>query len=225
MATHYDLEEQEQLDQLKHFWAKHGNLITWGLILVLAAYAGWNGWQYWQRKSAAEATALYEALDQAAQAQDAERVQRVWADLQAKASGTAQAQQGALLAAKTLQSTGKTDAARQALTFVVDQSKDESLVSVARLRLADLELAAKQPEAALKWLASGLTPAFQGLAADRQGDAWLAQGKADEARKAYEQAWAALSTSPDYRRIVEAKLNALGVNPGNGTTPQLENTR
>jgi hypothetical protein len=29
MAKHLDLEEQEQLDQLKHFWKQYGNLITW----------------------------------------------------------------------------------------------------------------------------------------------------------------------------------------------------
>ncbi|WP_371809313.1 tetratricopeptide repeat protein, partial [Aquabacterium sp. A08] len=32
---------------MKHFWAKYGNLITWGLIAVLGAFAAWNGWQYW----------------------------------------------------------------------------------------------------------------------------------------------------------------------------------
>jgi predicted negative regulator of RcsB-dependent stress response len=36
MATHLDLEEQEQLDQLKHFWNQYGNLITWVLVIVLA---------------------------------------------------------------------------------------------------------------------------------------------------------------------------------------------
>jgi predicted negative regulator of RcsB-dependent stress response len=29
MAKHLDLEEQEQLDEIKHFWKEYGNLITW----------------------------------------------------------------------------------------------------------------------------------------------------------------------------------------------------
>jgi len=49
MAQHLDLEEQEQLDELKHFWKQYGNLITWALIAVLSAFAAWNGYQYWQR--------------------------------------------------------------------------------------------------------------------------------------------------------------------------------
>ena len=39
MAKHLDLEEQEQLDQIKHFWSKYGNAITWVLIVVLGAFA------------------------------------------------------------------------------------------------------------------------------------------------------------------------------------------
>jgi len=46
MASHLDLEEQEQLDELKHFWKKYGNAITWLLIVVMGSYAGWNGYQY-----------------------------------------------------------------------------------------------------------------------------------------------------------------------------------
>ena len=67
MATqHLDLEEQEQLDQLKHFWKQYGNLITWVLIAVLGAYAGWNGYQYWQRSQAAQASALYGEIERLA---------------------------------------------------------------------------------------------------------------------------------------------------------------
>jgi predicted negative regulator of RcsB-dependent stress response len=88
MATHLDLEEQEQLAQLKHFWNEYGNLITWVLILVLGAFAAWNGWQWWQREQAAKAGALYDALDRAAQEKDAARVARAFADLKDRYGGT-----------------------------------------------------------------------------------------------------------------------------------------
>ena len=39
MATHLDLEEQEQLDQLKAFWKQYGNLITWAVIAALGTFA------------------------------------------------------------------------------------------------------------------------------------------------------------------------------------------
>ena len=55
MATQLDLQEQEQLDELKAFWKQYGNLVTWVLLLALGAMAAFNGWQWWQRDQAAKA--------------------------------------------------------------------------------------------------------------------------------------------------------------------------
>ena len=55
--------------------------------------------------------------------------------------------------------------------------------------------------------------AFEGLVADRRGDVLLAQGKKDGARAAYQAAYKALEPTLDYRRVVEAKLTALGAAP------------
>jgi Tetratricopeptide repeat-like domain len=49
MAKHLDLEEQEQLDQLKAFWQQYGNLISSALIVVFGTIAAYNGYNYWQR--------------------------------------------------------------------------------------------------------------------------------------------------------------------------------
>jgi predicted negative regulator of RcsB-dependent stress response len=213
MASLYDLQEQEQLAQLKHFWARYGNFITWLLIAVLGAFAVWNGWQYWQRKTALEAAALYDELDRAARANDVDRVRRVWADLQKQAGRSAQAQHGGLLVARVLQDAGEVQEARAALQAVVERSKDAGVAAAARLRLSALELQAGDHAAALKWLDASLPPEFAALVADRRGDVLLAQGQTDAARQAYQTAWRGMGPEVDYRRIIEAKLNALGVDP------------
>jgi predicted negative regulator of RcsB-dependent stress response len=213
MAKHYDLEEQEQLAQIKHFWAKYGNLITWLLIAVLGAFAAWNAWQYWQRKSALEAATLYDELDRAAQAQDTDRVRRVWTDVQKQVAGSAQAHQAGLLAARVFHEAGSLPDARQALALVVDKSPDAGVAAVARLRLAAIDIEEGAYDAALKWLEANVPAEFKGLVADRRGDALWAKGDADGARKAYGEAWLAMPASLEYRRILEAKLNALGVDP------------
>ena len=41
----------------------------------------------------------------------------------------------------------------------------------------------------------------------------MLQDQRDQARAEYERAHAALTESPDYRRLVQAKLNALGQDP------------
>jgi predicted negative regulator of RcsB-dependent stress response len=52
-----------------------------------------------------------------------------------------------------------------------------------------------------------------GLASDLKGDILTAKDQKSEALTAYKKAWNELSEIPDYRRLVEAKLNALGVDP------------
>jgi len=213
MATHLDLEEQEQLDQLKHFWNTYGTLITTVVVVLALAFAGWNGWQYWQRSKAAGAAALYDELQRGAEAGDTARVERALADMKDKFGGTAYAQQAGLLAAKALLDKGNADGSRAALAWVADKAVDPGYQAIARLRLASELMDSKAYDEALKQLASPVLKEFEALVADRKGDIYLAQGKRDEAKAAYQQAWSAFEPGTDYRRLVEIKLNAVGVDP------------
>lgn len=218
MAKHLDLEEQEQLDQLKHFWAKYGNLISWVLILVLGSFAAYNGWNWWQRTQGAKAAVLYEEIDRAVQAKDLPRVERVLGDLRSDFGGTTFAAQAGLLAGKAQFEAGQLDQARTSLQAVLKDSKDAGLQAVARLRLASVELQADKPEAALQVLQASVPPAFEPLLADRRGDVLLAQGKADEAKAQYQAAWKALDSRHELRRLVQVKLASLGVAVDEGGT-------
>jgi predicted negative regulator of RcsB-dependent stress response len=213
MAKALDLEEQEQLDQIKHFWRTWGNLISWVLIAVMGSYAAWNAYQYWERTQAVKAAALYDEVERAVASGDVSRVERSLADMKDKFGSTQFAQQSALLAAKTLHAQGKTDAARDALSWVANGASDKAYRDIARLRLAAVQLDAKAYDDALKQLDLEFTPAMAGLAADLRGDVLQAKGQTAEAVAAYQQAWQKLADTPDYRRLVQAKLNALGIDP------------
>jgi len=213
MAKALDLEEQEQLDQIKHFWKTYGNLISWVLIVILGSYAAWNGYQYWERSQATKAAALFDEVERAVTSGDIARVERSLADMKDKFGATQFAQQAALLAAKTLQEKGKADAAREALSWVANGASDKAYRDIARLRLAALHLDAKAFDEALKLLGLEFTPAMTGLASDLRADVLQAKGQSTEAIAAYQQAWQKLADNPDYRRLVQAKLNALGVDP------------
>lgn len=213
MATQLDLQEQEQLDALKAFWNKHGNLVTWTLVLALGGFAAWNGWQYLQREQGYKAGAMYEELERAAQAGDADKATRVLGDLKERFGSTAYAQQGALLAAKVQLDKGQLDAAKATLTWVAEGNADDELRTVARLRLAAVLLEAKQADAALKALDGATATGFEALVADRRGDVLAVQGKKPEAVAAYQAAYKAMDSKADYRRLVDAKLTALGAPP------------
>lgn len=216
MAQHLDLEEQEQLDELKHFWKQYGNLLTWALIVILGAFAAWNGYQYWQRSQAAQASVMYDEMDRAVKAGDTARIERALADMKERFGSTTYAQQAGLLAAKAYYDKGNTDAARAALGWVAEKAADSGYQAIAKLRLAGILLEKKSYDEALQQLSGSFSKDFSALVADRRGDILLAQGKKSEAKAEYEKAYKAFDERAEYRRLVEFKLNALGVDPTAG---------
>ena len=213
MAKHLDLEEQEQLDQIKHFWKQYGNLITWVLIVVFGSIAAWNFYNYWNRSQAAQSANMYDQVERAAKGSDMAVLDRALADMKDKFGGTTYAQQAALLAAKTFYEKGNADAARAALAWVIDKAGDDGYQAIARLRLAGILIETKAYDDALKQLNATFPKEFEALVADRKGDLFLLQGKKAEARIEYEKAWKGLDDRAEYRRLVEVKLNAMGVDP------------
>ena len=213
MATHLDLEEQEQLDQLKHFWNTWGTLISTVLIVVAGSLAAWNGYQYWQNRQAGQAAALFDAVEVAAKSGDQERVVLAFGDLKAKYAGTTQAAQAGLAVAKAQIEAGKPDAAKEALAWVADKAGDEGLKALARLRLASVLMDQKNYDEALQQLSASAPPEFEAVFADRKGDILASQGKRAEAIAEYTKAYKAFEEGIEYRRLVEIKLGALGVAP------------
>ena len=208
MATqNLDLESQEQLDQLKFFWKRYGTLITSTVIAVSLAFLGWQYYQRHQAQQAGQAAGVYQSLLQAAAAQDSSRVGQIWGDLKGKYGGTVYAEQGALLTGAALAG-DKPQEAVAALKWEIEQGKQAGYQALARLRLASLLAQSQQWEEARKVLSSGIPAEFAGLAADRLGDIYSAQGKSSEAKAAYEKALKALPEGEQYRRLVEIKRDA-----------------
>lgn len=214
MANHLDLEEQEQLDQLKHFWNQYGNAITWCLIAVLSAVAAWNGYQYWQRAQATQAAAMYDEIDKIARSADTAKLDRALGEMKERFASTSYAQQAALVVAKAQFDAGQVDSAKSALSWVVGNASDKGYVAIAKLRLAGILMETKAYDAALTTLDTDMGESFSALRADRRGDILLAQGKKLEAKAEYLKAYKEFEERVDYRRLVEVKLSALGAYPG-----------
>jgi predicted negative regulator of RcsB-dependent stress response len=210
MATHLNLQDQEQVDALKSFWRQYGNLITWTLILALGGFAAWNGWNWYQRDQASKAAALFDELDRAVLAADVERSGRIFGDLRDRFPGTQWALHGGLLAARLQADKDRAADASSTLKWVVDQADDAGLRSVAMLRLAGLHLDAGRHDDALGVLGGAWAEGFEALRDDRRGDVLLAKGQTGPAAEAYRAALTAMPATVDYRRVVEAKLTALG---------------
>lgn len=220
MASHLDLEEQEQLDELKHFWKRWGDLISWLLIAVLAGYAAWMTWQYWSNKQALQSSAMYDTVERAAQAGDMAMLDRSVADIKDKFASTSYAQQAVLLAARVYQDKDRATDAKTQLNWVVDKAGDPGYQALARLRLAALLIEEKAYDQARQQLSVKAPTSFEPLFADRLGDIDMLQGKSADAVKQYQKAWKGLEPSAEYRRLVAVKLAALGADPEDATTQE-----
>ena len=225
MAT-YDLEEQEQLAELKAWWKMYGNLVVNVLLAVLVVIVAWLGWNRYQGSQSSQAAMVYNVLQNAVQAKDAQRIKAASGELVEKFSGTNYASLGALMTAKAMIDAGDAKSAKLQLVWVTEHGKDE-LRDLARLRLTAVLLDEKAYDEALKQLDGTVSQAFAARFADNRGDVYAAQGKKTEAQSAYQAALAKLDEAAKasqgdsaqsvpaqsnamYRELVQQKLDAQG---------------
>lgn len=209
MAT-YDLEEQEQLDELKAWWKRWGSWTMLGLALTLTAIAGWKYWQHQNTRQAVEAGVVYGQLTQALQQNNLKTTRELSAVLIDKYPRTGYAPRAAMLLAKVNADNKDARSAQSQLQWVIANSKEPALKDLSRLRLAALLLDQKQYDAALQQLSQPRSDAFGFRFDDLKGDVLFSQNKSADARAAYQAAFGKMSADHPYRTIVELKLNALG---------------
>lgn len=225
MAT-YDLEEQEQLAEIKAWWKMYGNLVVNVLLAVLVVLVAWLGWTRYQGSQSSQAAMVYNGLQNAVQAKDSSRIKAANGELVEKFSGTNYASLGALITAKAMIDAGDAKTAKLQLVWVTEHGKDE-LRDLARLRLAAVLLDEKAYDEALKQLDAPGSQAFAARFADTRGDVFAAQGKKSDAASAYQTALTKLDeavkasqgtsgkasqeqTNSIYRELVQQKLDAQG---------------
>lgn len=206
----FDLEEQEQLDELKAWWKANGTKVTLAVAVVVAVAAGVQGWRVYQKNQQHQAALAYEAVQSGVQSRDTKRIRETAGPLIEKYPGTPYATRAALLAAGANFELGDAKSAKAQLQWVVEHTKEEGARDIARLRLAGILLDEKNYEEAMKTLGTSHEKAFDGLFSDLKGDVLTAQGKVADARAAYQAALEKIDEKSAYRQVVEMKLDGLG---------------
>ncbi|MDD5330084.1 MAG: tetratricopeptide repeat protein [Sulfuricella sp.] len=206
----YDLEEQEQLDVLKDWWKRNGNTVILAVAVFAAVVAGMQGWRYYQTHQRQQAALVYETVQNGVQNKDIKRVRDAAGQLIEKYPSTPYATRAALLAASANLEAGDAKSAKAQLQWVSEHAKEDGARDIARLRLAGLLLDEKNYADAMKQLESKHETAFDGLFSDLKGDVLAAQGKAADARAAYQAALEKMDDKGAYRQVVQMKLDGLG---------------
>ncbi|WP_029890030.1 YfgM family protein [Polycyclovorans algicola] len=206
MATHYD--DEAQVDAIKSWWKENWLALVGGLGLGLAAIFGWQTYQQSGEGRADRAAQMYSDLRNAQADSRTEAVAEIRGTLVSDYAKTPYAALAQLKWAAQSLKDERLDEARDALDWVVNNSSDDGLKAVARLRLARISLEAGDADAAL----AALTPVpsgFESLYLETRGDALLLKGERADARGAYDEALAAVEPNAPYRGQLQRKRDDL----------------
>lgn len=182
------LDEREQAQQLKQWFKENWLWLVTGIALGLGGLYGWRAWNDHLDARSREAGERFAEMLQAFDRADRERGSELAGQIASEYASTPYADQTELVLARVNADAGELDQAAVRLRGVMEQSKDAELALVARLRLARVQLAQGNHDAALATLDGAASPAVAATVAELRGDVLLAKGDSAAALAAYRQA-------------------------------------
>ncbi|PYG50059.1 putative negative regulator of RcsB-dependent stress response [Pantoea sp. AG1095] len=198
--------ENEQVDALRQFFANNGKFLAVGVIIGIAALGGWRFWASHQEGTDKAASAEYQQLTSAMQADKPDSLEAV-ATFASENNNT----YGALASldlAKQYVETNQLDKAITLLQSGLKDTKDANLQAVINLRLARIQLQQSQADAALSTLNNVKGDGWTAIVADIRGEALLSKGDKQGARDAWSKG-AESQASPALKQMLQMKMNNL----------------
>ncbi|MEO7320031.1 MAG: tetratricopeptide repeat protein [Nitrosospira sp.] len=208
MAT-YDLEEQEKIDGLKSWWETYGTLLIVVVATFIASIGGVKAWNYYQQQQIEQAAELFSSLLQLEASGDSKKISDAAHLLMEGFPSSGYASRAALISARASFDSGDVQNAKSKLQWTLDNTKEDELKDLVRLRLAGMLLDERKYDDALRLLDAKHGESFDGLYADLKGDVLNTAGKIAEARVAYQTALDKMGKKGTYYNIVQMKFDAL----------------
>jgi len=203
--------DDEQLENVKAWLVANGASLAGGLLLGVAILLGWRWYTGHRNTVALNAAEQFSRMNDAMDKADRSKARTLASQIIKDYGNTPYADQADLMLARLAVDSGELANAVTPLTHVMNESKDEDLRSIARLRLARVLIDQKKPDEALNLLASKPGGAFSARMHEVRGDASLAKNDAQGAIREYQQALAAADERGSERGLLELKLADLGV--------------
>ena len=207
--------EEEQLEVVKRWWKENGTSLIAGAVLAAAGVFGWNAWQNYQEGKSEAASARYQQLinmtaGTTLEGDQLSAAQTLIDELTDDYGNTLYAELAQLLEARLAVEQDDLSTAKQALQDVASHSSRRYVQSVAWLRLARIEVAQGNPEAALALLDQPISDALAAQQANVRGDAFFAQNQPEQAREAWQTAQSIAQNQNQPLYGVQFKLDDLG---------------
>ena len=200
------LSEDEQIDAIKKFWNRYGNIISTFIMVLVLVIAGHQWWDRRQNMIAQSASATYEQVIVSLSTHDTSTARIAAETILTKFPNTVYAQMSDLLLARMDMDKHDSPAALKDLDGVIQHGKTTALQQIARIRTAKILLAQQKPEQALQTLAVVANSSFAAMTQEVQGDCYRALKDPAKARLAYQAALAATAQDAPIRVLLEMKL-------------------
>lgn len=184
------LDEREQAEQLRQWFKENWLWLVTGVALGLGGLYGWQGWNDYLDGKSQAAGQRFGAMLQALATNDRAAGEQIAAEIVAKYGSTPYADQTELVLARLAVETGEFDKAAIRLRKVMEESDDPELALVSRTRLARVQMALGQHDAALATLDGARSPAVDARLSEVRGDILYEKGDRAAALEAYRQALA-----------------------------------
>ena len=199
--------DEEKVEAIKKWWKDNGLSVAAGVAIGLAAVFGWRAWSDYRDSVAGAASNDFDRMMLAAVSGESESAVAQAALLGEEYGSTPYATLGQLMLAKVHYQAGKPAEAMSALEQVIAQAPDPALARLAGLRLARIQVAEGQLDAAAATVAAHDDGAsFAGDFAAVRGDIAAARGDADTARREYDKA---IAEGSGLSQLVRLKLDNL----------------
>lgn len=199
--------DDEKVEAIKKWWKENGTSVIAGVVIGLAVVFGWRGWIQYSDSVGAQASADFEQLLTSAGQGEIESATKRADLLNQDYGSTPYAALGSLVAAKVRYESGDVAGAIADLQEVIAKAPDPALSRLAGLRLARIQVAEGQLDAAAATVGThddGQT--FAGDFAAVRGDIAAARGDLAKAREEYEKAIAA---GTGLSQLIRLKLDNL----------------
>ncbi len=203
--TDYVTDEQ-RVEELKKWWKENGNYLIGGVVLGLAILFGWNGWKDYKENRARAASGLYTQLEQVVAAGDADKARVLHGQLVGDYAATPYAAAAEMTMARLAVMRDDLDTAALNLRSAIELADQQAIRELAELRLAYVLTAAGKPDEALAILDRDWNAAWTSLREELRGDAYVAQGRLDAARQAYDKALLTAAGPASYLQLKRAAL-------------------
>ncbi|WP_413727860.1 YfgM family protein [Sodalis sp. RH19] len=199
--------ENEQREALSRFFADNGKALVIGVVIGIAALVGWRYWHNHQNDAMMASSASWQQVNTALTHDAAPPA----VDAAQKFADANNNNYGALTSmdlARFYVDNGNFAAAEKQLRKALTQTNEENLQALINIRLARVQIEAKNVDGALKTLEKETHAGWSALVEDARGDAQVIKGNNQAAREAYDKA---LKANPPQalQALLRMKLNNL----------------